>query len=114
MNAMNKINKRTLWTIVKGDSIGFIESSYKKGYIIQSDNITFCETFTRISSSEDKVELNTCYLPIEQKNKIKDIMLKKTPVCINGRVDVFGSLFKGDLLAPKYVLDIKELEEEKK
>ena len=114
---MNKINKRTLWTFIKGDTIGFIESSYKKGFLIQSDYITFCvtfcETFSRTTNNEDKVELNTLYLPIEQKNKIKDIMLKKTPVCINVRADVFGSPFKAHVIGPKYILDIKPLEEEK-
>lgn len=106
---MNKINKRTLWTFIKGDTIGFIESSYKKGLIIQSDYITFCETFSRTTNNDDKVELNTCYLPIEEKNRIKDIMLKKTPVCINVRSDVFGSPFKAHVLGPKYILDITPL-----
>lgn len=104
--------KRTLWTVSKGDSMGYIESSYKSGFLIKTDYITFCPTFTK-STNIQKVNINTFYLPIEQKNRIQDIMMKKTPICISARIDVLGSPLKGNVYFPGYVLDIKELEETK-
>jgi hypothetical protein len=96
MNKFKKvINKRNLWTLIEGKSIGFIEAKYRKGFFIQADYITYCETSSNITSNYS-TQISIGNLPLEKKNMINNIMNKKKLVSIDFSGKLFGSPFKGD------------------
>jgi len=112
MNKFKKvINKRNLWTLAEGKSIGFIEAKYRVGFFIQVDYITYRETSSNFSSNIS-TELSIGKLSLEKKNMINDIMNKKKPVSIDFSNELYGSPFKGDFFFPSYVEEFTILDEE--
>ena len=104
---MNIIRKRTLWTLAKGKSIGIIESSYKKGFFIPGDYISFRQTNSALVPSEN-AEINTHFLTPEYKKLIDDIISKKEIVCIHFKVELFSDPAQGDFLEETYITHIEK------
>ena len=103
---MNIIRKRTLWTLAKGKTIGVIESSYKKGFFIHGDYISFRQTNSALVPSEPK-DFNTHFLTPEYKKLIDDILSKKEIVYIHFNVELFNDPAQGDFLEETYITHIE-------
>jgi hypothetical protein len=109
---MNKIFKKTLWTISKGKTYGYIQDINSSGYIIYNDNINLNVTTSNLLCEGNLNEFSINKLPKDIQNNIEYLMVNKIPVCIYYSIHLFGSPFKGNLLYPYYVENITTLHDE--
>jgi len=94
---------------MKGKSIGFIESTYTKGFFIHGDYISFRETNASLAPG-NTIELNTRFLtPQNKKVIIDDLITKKELVYIHVKVELFTHPALGKFLEEKYITHIEKL-----
>jgi hypothetical protein len=102
---------RKFWTLSKGKSIGFIESTFQSGLIFSTDFINFRETSSNLSSG-NSVQISTSKLTPEERLKIEAFMIKKLPVSVEYSRHFLGSPLNGLTLEPLYLHSSKSLIEE--
>ena len=107
----NKIVRRNFWNLCRGKSIGFIESVYRGGVLIQTDFTSFRETSSNLSNG-NVIEFSISKLAPNEKKILEDAMYKKIPVTIEFSKELIGSPFKGDLFECRYMNSVKLLNDE--
>jgi hypothetical protein len=95
------IVKRHFWNMTRCNSVGYIESCYKKGLIFQNDFITFRETSSHQANGK-LYELSIGKLPHYDSSELQSILTRKIPVYVEMSDGVFGNPFRGKLLFPFY------------
>lgn len=102
---------RNFWTYGIANSIGYIESQCKVGFLFPTHYIMFRETSSNFASNS-VVPISTEHLTAYQAEDIKKLMLNKTPVSINYKLELLSSPLKGDIWGGLYLLNVIKLNEE--
>ena len=108
---MSLILKRGFWNLSKSTSIGFIESSYKAGYLFTTEYISFRQTSSNFSNG-DVIEMSVDKMPHQYKSEIEHVMTRRTPVYLEYSVDLIGSPLNGNTLNPIYANKVIPLSNE--
>ena len=70
------VGNRQFWNLCRGKSIGFIESVYKAGWIIQTEYASFRETSSNLSNGDVR-EISISMLPEEYRAILDKALDKK-------------------------------------
>jgi hypothetical protein len=86
------------YTIKKGKLIGYIESIHDQG-------LFFSNNFIKLNNKY----FSTYFLSSENKKLVDKLLYNKTDICIIFTEKVFGSPLEGNIFFPKYIHNIKIL-----
>ena len=107
----NCVHKRQFWNLCRGRSIGFVESIYKGGVLIQTEFASFRETSSNLSNGEVR-EFSISKLPDYDRRLLENCLKTKTPIMVEWSKELIGSPFKGDVLECRYLDGVDELTNE--
>lgn len=105
------IIKRTLWTISKGTSIGYIDSIYKEGFFINANYISFRQTNSKYAFPLN-TRLNLRHLSLENKQKLNGYLLDKKPIILYFSKEFINCPYKAEMFFETYVTDIDRFDDE--
>jgi hypothetical protein len=93
------IIKRNFWNLAKSQSVGFIESIYKSGFLFHSEYVSFRETNSSMANGR-LISLCIDKLPYQDRAELESILTRKIPVYIESSIDLVSPKLNRNIIFP--------------